>query len=53
MLIDISDEQAEALKEQAARCRRLANSTDDMAARDILRTMANGYEQSADSLRHN
>ena len=51
MLIDISDEQAEALKEQAARCRRLANSTDDMAARDILRTMANGYEQSADSLR--
>jgi hypothetical protein len=52
MLVDISDEQAEALKEQAARCRRLANSTDDMAARDILRTMANGYEQSADSLRH-
>ena len=51
MLIDISDEQAEALKEQAVRCRRLANSTDDMAARDILRTMANGYEQSANSLR--
>lgn len=50
MLIDISDEQAEALKEQAARCRRLANSTDDMAARDILRTMANGYDRSADSL---
>lgn len=52
MLIDISDEQAEALKEQAARCRRLANSTDDMSAREILRTMANGYDQSADSLRH-
>jgi hypothetical protein len=52
LLIDISDEQAEALKEQAARCRRLANSTDDVSARDILRTMANGYDQSAVSLRH-
>ena len=52
MLVDISDEQAEALSEQAARCRRLANSTDDTAARDILRTMANGYDQSAAALRH-
>jgi PAS domain-containing protein len=52
MLVDISDEQAEALSEQAARCRRLANSTDDTAARDILRTMANGYDESAASLRH-
>lgn len=52
MLIDISEEQAEALKEQAARCRRLANSTEDSSAREILRTMASGYEQSADSLRH-
>jgi PAS domain-containing protein len=51
MLVDISEEQAEALNEQAARCRRLANSTDDKAARDILRTMANGYDQSAASLR--
>ena len=52
MLVDISDEQAEALSEQAARCRRLANSTDDTAARDILRTMAKGYDQSAAALRH-
>jgi hypothetical protein len=51
ILIDISDEQARALKEQAARCRRLANSTDDTAARDILRSMAAGYDQSADTLR--
>jgi len=51
ILIDISDEQAEALKEQAARCRRLANSTDDLSARDILRSMATGYDESADSLR--
>lgn len=52
LLIDVSDEQAETLKEQAARCRRLANSTDDTSARDILRTMASGYELSAESLRH-
>lgn len=52
MLIDISDEQAEALKEQAARCRRLANSTEDLSAREILRSMASGYEHSADTLRH-
>lgn len=51
MLVDISDEQAEALSEQAARCRRLANSTDDTATRDILRTMAKGYDQSAAALR--
>lgn len=51
ILIDISDEHAEALKEQAARCRRLANSTDDLSARDILRSMAAGYDESADSLR--
>ena len=52
MLVDISDEQAEALSEQASRCRRLANSTGDTATRDILRTMANGYDQSAAALRH-
>jgi len=52
MLVDISDEQAEALSEQAARCRRLANSTDDTAAREILRTMANSYDQAAAALRH-
>lgn len=51
ILIDISDEQTEALKQQAARCRRLANSTDDPAAREILRSMAAGYDQSADFLR--
>lgn len=52
ILIDISDEQADALKQQAARCRRLANSTDDVSAREILRSMANGYDQSANSLGH-
>ena len=52
MLVDVSDEQADALSEQAARCRRLANSTDDTAARNILRTMAKGYDDFAASLRH-
>ena len=52
ILIDISDEQSDALKQQAARCRRLANSTDDASAREILRSMANGYDQSANSLGH-
>ena len=51
LLIDISDEQAEALHEQATRCRRLANATDDESARSILRSMAAGYEQSAAALR--
>jgi PAS domain S-box-containing protein len=52
LLIDISDEQADALKVQAARCRRLAGATNDRMAGDILRTMASGYEQTADALRH-
>lgn len=51
MLIDISDEQAEALQEQAARCRRLAQATDDESARGILQSMAAGYDQSAAALR--
>src|ERR1044072_1683335 len=50
MLIDISDEQSEALKEQAARCRRLARSTNDLRTSDILKTMANGYDQTAAAL---
>jgi PAS domain-containing protein len=50
MLIDMSDEQSEALKEQAARCRRLARSTNDVRASDILRNMASGYEETAASL---
>ena len=52
ILIDISEEQAETLKERAARCRRLANSTEDLAAREILRSMAAGYDRSAQSLQH-
>jgi PAS domain S-box-containing protein len=52
MLVDISDEQSEALKEQAARCRRLARSMNDRQTSDILKTMASGYEETAASLDH-
>jgi len=50
MLIDISEEQSEALKEQAARCRRLARSTNDLRTSDILKSMANGYDETAAAL---
>lgn len=51
MLVDISAEQAGALTDQAARCRRLARATNDRSASDILRAMASGYERTADALR--
>jgi hypothetical protein len=52
MLIDISDEQSEILKEQASRCRRLARSTNDANTSTILKDMANGYEETAALLHH-
>ncbi len=51
MLIDVSDEQVEALKVQASRCRRLARATTDRDALRILESMARGYEDTAASLR--
>jgi hypothetical protein len=50
MMVDISEEQSEALKEQAARCRRLARSTNDLRTSDILKSMAIGYEETAAAL---
>ena len=50
MLIDVSAEQAPALAEQAARCRRLACSTHDRTASAILGTMAEGYEDTVEAL---
>ncbi len=50
LLVDISEGQSEALKEQAARCRRLARSTNDARASDILKSMASGYEETASAL---
>ncbi len=51
MLIDVSAEQAPALAEQAARCRRLACSTHDRTASAILGTMAEGYEDTVEALK--
>lgn len=51
MLIDVSDEQSEALDDQASRCRRLARATLDPQASRILASMARGYEDTATSLR--
>jgi PAS domain S-box-containing protein len=52
LLVDISDEQARGLREQASRCRRLARSTNDQQASDILRRMAVVYADTAESLDH-
>ncbi len=51
ILIDVSDEQSEALGAQASRCRRLARATLDREASRILGSMARGYENTAASLR--
>jgi PAS domain S-box-containing protein len=50
MLIDVSTQQASSLKDQASRCRRLAKSTNDRQASDMLRNMAEDYERTADTL---
>ena len=51
LLIDVSSEQAGALSEQAARCRRLARATHDAQASAILGDMANEYDRTATALR--
>jgi PAS domain S-box-containing protein len=51
LLVDISEEQSDALMEQAARCRRLARSTNDERTLEVLRSMAVGYEDTAAALR--
>lgn len=50
MLIDVSDQQAEALSEQASRCRRLADAMYDRDATHILSSMAEGFERTAQDL---
>lgn len=51
LLIDVSEQQAGALSEQAERCHRLAGSIDDPRATRILRGMAEGYQHNARALR--
>ena len=50
LLLDVSDEQAGSLSEQAARCRRLARATTDAQASEILHSMASGYASTAAAL---
>lgn len=52
LLIDITDQfQADALRAQAARCRRLAGSVTDRRTIDTLAEMAAEYEEKASSLK--
>jgi PAS domain-containing protein len=50
LLIDVSDVQAEALREQAVRCHRLAAAVCDRHTEEVLRRMASGYERNAAAL---
>jgi hypothetical protein len=47
LLIDVTEEQSEALHEQAKRCRRLADATYDRATSRVLDEMASGFENVA------
>jgi PAS domain S-box-containing protein len=51
MLIDVTDEQSDALQEQAARCRRLAGKLYSRESTTVLELMATQFERTADKLR--
>ena len=51
LLVDVTDEQASALSDQAARCRRLSRATTDAQAAEILSAMASDYAATAVALR--
>ena len=53
MLIDVTDEQAETLHEQAKRCRRLAGALYSRESLTVLTRMADGFEQTAEELQQN
>ena len=53
MLIDVSDEQVDALTAQAEKCRRLAGATYNREMSQILSDMAEGYGRIADELSRN
>lgn len=50
MLVDVTDEQSEALREQAERCRRLAAATYDRSTSKALEDMAAGFDRTAAEL---
>lgn len=51
VLIDVSAEQAGAIREKADRCRRLSRATHDKTAAEVLKHMAIGYDSTAAALR--
>ncbi|HET9810796.1 MAG TPA: PAS domain-containing protein [Sphingomicrobium sp.] len=51
LLIDVSEEQADGLSEQAVRCKRLSRAMSDSDAARILDTMSKDYEATASALR--
>jgi PAS domain S-box-containing protein len=51
MLIDVTDEQSDALHEQAERCRRLAEAIYDRNTTAVLGTIAVGFDRTAAELR--
>jgi PAS domain S-box-containing protein len=50
MMIDVTGEQSEALRQQAECCRRLAKATYDRDTGKVLDGMADGYDRIADGL---
>jgi PAS domain S-box-containing protein len=50
MLIDVTEEQSEALHEQAKRCRRLAQAVYDRNTTAVLSLMADGFDRTAAGL---
>jgi PAS domain S-box-containing protein len=50
MLIDVTDEQSEALHAQAERCRRLAGAIYNRESTSVLEGMADGFERTATEL---
>jgi PAS domain S-box-containing protein len=51
MLIDVSEEQSEALREQADRCRRLASALYSRESLIVLEQMAKGFDRTAAELK--
>jgi|SRR4051812_31306905 len=50
MLVDVTEEQRDALHEQAERCRRLADAIYDRSTNQVLGDMASGFDKTANDL---
>ena len=51
LLVDVSAQQADALTEQACRCRRLSNGLNDRDTAHLLDALAEGFARNAEALR--